>query len=306
MSDSKIFISYRREDSQAITGRLFDRLEGAFGESVPFMDVDGIPLGSDFRSILSDRLSSCNVAIVVIGPRWEGTTPQGKRRIEQANDYVRIEIATALKRGIPVIPVLVEGGEIPPPESIPEDVRDLAYRQGIVVDSGVDFRVHAERLIRAIRGMLVTAVSGRNSSQSNEGSTEHLQFLEGAWIDKGTKTRLYARVVGPQLLMPYCFGNDNHLTAHYYDFRRIGDSLFARFQWQKELRTAGYTQMKIVSPDRLVGGWWYADEVPEELTKDITKIHNSMPGMRPSELNRLPRTAVPEWAENFFQNPGSK
>src|SRR4051812_43543626 len=110
----RFFISYRRDDSLDIAGRIYDRLAAHFGHDEVFIDVDTIPFGVDFRSFLTDWIAQCEVVIVVIGRTWldcrfEGGPKAGQRRLEDPADFVRIEVAAALARGIPVIPVLVGG-----------------------------------------------------------------------------------------------------------------------------------------------------------------------------------------------------
>jgi hypothetical protein len=95
------------------------------------MDVDSIALGRDFRQVLHERLGSCVVMIALIGPSWlNAKDSSGTRRIDSSTDYVRQEIAAALKRDIPVIPVLLQGAQVPPPERLPDDLKDLSYRNG--------------------------------------------------------------------------------------------------------------------------------------------------------------------------------
>lgn len=143
-----IVISYRRADSQAITGRIFDRLENHFGAGSVFMDIDNIPLGADFREHITDTLTRCDVLLAIVGPHWlDG--PAGNRLSEET-DWVRIEIEAALAKKIPVIPVLIDHVQMPAPNALPESLRNFAFRQGITVDSGIDFRPHMDRLIRSL------------------------------------------------------------------------------------------------------------------------------------------------------------
>ena len=109
-----IFISYRRDDTEGEAGRLFDDLVRAFGEDSVFMDVDSIALGRDFRQSLHESLESCDAVLALIGPNWlDIKDAAGKRKLDAAGDYVRQEIATALKRNISVTPVLLEGASMP-------------------------------------------------------------------------------------------------------------------------------------------------------------------------------------------------
>jgi hypothetical protein len=127
-----IFISYRREDAEGQAGRLFDDLTAHFGEEAVFMDVAGIAPGRDFRRVIDEHVASCGVLLAVIGKGWiDATNETGMRRLEDPADFVRLETVSALKRDIPVIPVLVHGARMPRPEQLPRDLAELAYRNGV-------------------------------------------------------------------------------------------------------------------------------------------------------------------------------
>lgn len=126
-----VFVSYRRGDSEGQARALNSELVNRLGKDAVFMDVDSIALGRDFRHILRERLDSCDLMLALIGPGWlDAKDGAGNRRLESATDLVRLEVAAALARNIPVIPVLLQGALIPPPERLPEDIRELAYRNG--------------------------------------------------------------------------------------------------------------------------------------------------------------------------------
>ena len=145
---SKILISYRREDSADVTGRIYDRLVQKFGRETVFKDVDSIPLGVDFRTFLDEQVAKCEVFLAVIGRDWmKKQGSKGKSRLEDPGDFVRIEIESALKRQIPVIPVLVRGASIPPAEQLQTSIQDLSYRNGFVVRPDPDFHRDMDRLI---------------------------------------------------------------------------------------------------------------------------------------------------------------
>ena len=127
-----IFISYRRDDSEGESGRLYDDLVRAYGDASVFMDVAGIQPGLDFRRAIDDNVAACGVLLAVIGPAWATITGHdGTRRLDNPEDYVRLEIASALKRGIPVIPVLVHDAHMPALEQLPDDLKDLRYRNSV-------------------------------------------------------------------------------------------------------------------------------------------------------------------------------
>jgi len=126
-----IFISYRREDTEGQAGRLFDDLSAHYGPDAVFMDVAGIRKGLDFRRIIQEHVTSCGVLLVIIGKGWlSATDSAGKRRLDDPNDFVRLETAAALSRDIPVVPVLVHGASMPKEDELPQALRDLAFRNG--------------------------------------------------------------------------------------------------------------------------------------------------------------------------------
>lgn len=129
-----IFISYRRDDSEGEAGRLFDDLVRSFGENSVFMDVSGINPGVDFRKAIDDNVASCGVLLAMIGPQWASIrSTAGERRLDDPNDFVRLEIASALARNIAVIPVLVHDAKMPRPEDLPEDLKNLAFRNNVEI-----------------------------------------------------------------------------------------------------------------------------------------------------------------------------
>jgi hypothetical protein len=127
-----IFINYRRDDTPGVAGRLFDYLVSRYSRSQLFMDVDAMQPGIDFAKQLEVQVSQCHAVIAVIGPRWLDAHDQaGHRRLDSDNDYVRIELASALKRNIPVIPVLVDGAVMPAEDMLPDDLKPLARRHAL-------------------------------------------------------------------------------------------------------------------------------------------------------------------------------
>jgi hypothetical protein len=124
-----VFISYRRGETAGEARALYSDLAAILGKDSVFMDVDTIALGRDFRQVLRERLESCDLLLALVGRNWvDSSNPSGQRRLEDPDDYVRLEIDAALKRNIPVIPVRVQGAEMPTVEQLPEAIRDFAYR----------------------------------------------------------------------------------------------------------------------------------------------------------------------------------
>jgi hypothetical protein len=148
---ARIFISYRRADSADVTGRIYDRLAGHFGESAIFKDVDSIPAGIDFKEHLEKAVGKCKVFLVVIGDKWlETTRSTNKNRLQDPRDFVRIEIEAALNRNIRIIPLLVRGASMPEEEELPPSLQKLVYRNAIPIRPDPDFHRDMDRLISAI------------------------------------------------------------------------------------------------------------------------------------------------------------
>ena len=149
-----IVISYRRADSAAIAGRIADELGRRFSPDDVFIDIDKIPTGKDFRDVIADALQKAAVIVVIIGPRWLGANDGGGTRISERTDPVRVEVETAMKQGLPLIPVLVEGGTMPTEAEVPKTLRKLPYFNACRVDSGQDFRAHMDRLTKILEGIV--------------------------------------------------------------------------------------------------------------------------------------------------------
>jgi hypothetical protein len=176
----RIAISYRRSDSTAIAGRIADRLVATYGRPAVFIDVDSVPLGTDFRKRIQEVWTEIAVLLVVIGPSWLGIE-QGAAdgRIRKRDDPVRIEVETALKREIAVIPVLVDGASMPSAGHLPKSLRAFADRNAAEVDGGRDFHVHMDRLIQAIDAIVGRDAGGPHprSPATNGGTVERGRAL---------------------------------------------------------------------------------------------------------------------------------
>jgi len=130
------FISYRRVDTLAWAGRLHADLALRFGRSQVFMDEDGIPRGADLDLVLKAKLASCDALLVLIGPEWLGCKrSDGRRRLDAPEDWVRTEVATALQRNIPVLPVLFEDAKPPAQTDLPPDLQRLSMKAAASVRS---------------------------------------------------------------------------------------------------------------------------------------------------------------------------
>lgn len=153
---SDIFISYRRSDSSAITGRLFDQLTIEFGKERLFKDVDAIPVGKDFRSAIRHSVGRCKVLVAVIGQEWLDSRDEdtGARRLDDLNDYVRVELETALARGIPVVPVLADNAPMPPPSGLPKSLEQIAFLNAAKLRPDPDFHSDCKRLLKLLQSFM--------------------------------------------------------------------------------------------------------------------------------------------------------
>jgi hypothetical protein len=146
----KIFISYRRDDSAGYAGQIRDALEGEFGHRSVFMDVDSIPLGENFEEIICEEVTKCDVLLALIGPGWLFDRT-GRRRIDSERDFPRLEIASAIKSGVRVVPVLLGGATIPARDELPTDLESLPSLNGIEVRNASS-RADIQTLVQHITG----------------------------------------------------------------------------------------------------------------------------------------------------------
>jgi TIR domain len=147
----RIFISYRRDDAGGHAGRLCDRLIERFGKGQIFRDLDAIDPGADFVAAIQKAVGECDVLLALIGKHWSTITDNdGRRRLEDARDFVRLEIVAALQRKIRVIPVLVQGAAMPGARDLPDVLRPLAQRNAFPL-SDVGWDDDVRRLMNKIR-----------------------------------------------------------------------------------------------------------------------------------------------------------
>jgi hypothetical protein len=164
MSGGRVFLSYRRDDTAGYAGRLYDRLNARFTGRI-FMDVVGLEPGMDFVSEIERAVGSCQVLIALIGKQWLSVADSaGRRRLDRSDDFVRLEIATALRRRICVIPVLVGDALCPASECLPKDLVLLSRRQALKIRD-TDFDYDAERLIRSLRRELGEREKNRSGQE---------------------------------------------------------------------------------------------------------------------------------------------
>jgi TIR domain len=180
---AKVFISYRRADSAGYAGRVMDRLDRELGRDLIFMDVDAIPLGTNFSKVLHEEVAKCSVLLAVIGPNWlDARDEHGNRRLDNPNDFVRIEIAAALQRNIPVTPLLLDGARIPKADELPEDLKELALRNGMEVRHA-SFQDDMNRLIRGLKEEGVSLAGGDTSEfpTKTHAAQRDLKVTHGLW-----------------------------------------------------------------------------------------------------------------------------
>lgn len=160
----KLFISYRRSDSHETTGRLYDRLIDHFGTNNVFRDIDSIPIAVPFPQFIEESLRNTDVVLVVIGTNWLSIKqPDGTRRIDDPQDFVRLEIATALRLHVPVVPVFVSNARPIDGDSLPNEIRGLAFQNGTDVRPDPDFHSDVTRLLSKLDQLLGQATPKRDT-----------------------------------------------------------------------------------------------------------------------------------------------
>lgn len=173
-----------------MAGRLYDRLVDEFSADKVFMDVDAMKPGIDFAQQLEDQVSRCSIVLAIIGPRWcDARNEKGERRLENDQDWVRTELAAALKRNIPVVPVLVDGAIMPHASQLPDELRSLTRRHAIEVRN-TKFRADADAVVKAI--VDTTGDRGRSRTKSKIAKGATLAFAAGL-----AAAVAYLFIVGP-------------------------------------------------------------------------------------------------------------
>lgn len=148
---TKIFVSYRRNDSAYVASVICEKLEQRFGSGSVFYDIDSIPLGTDFRDCISNSVGECDVLLEIIGDHWlDAADEKGNRRLEDPADFVRLELESALQRNIPVVPILVGEADMPPAAALPSSLHSLTFRNAAEVRPGRDLQQHLVRLVNGI------------------------------------------------------------------------------------------------------------------------------------------------------------
>jgi formylglycine-generating enzyme required for sulfatase activity len=175
-----IFISYRRADSEGSAGRIYDHLQACFGVGRVFMDVTDIGVGEDFIDAIHQAISSCQVVVVLIGPRWHTLKDEmGRNRLDDRHDFVRVEVQAALESGVLVVPVLVHGAKMPSVSELPADLRELTQRDAIRIRLR-HFENDIEILVAELEKYLGEIEETRKSQTPF--SRERRLTLQGWWL----------------------------------------------------------------------------------------------------------------------------
>ena len=205
----KIAISYRRSDSRAMVGRIFDHLAERYGSEEIFLDIDAIPYGRNFRDHIDSILQQCAVLIAVIGQHWTGVRADGAARIFDQEDPVRIEVQTALTRKTRIIPVLIDDAIMPAAGELPESLREFSLLNALHIDSGLDFKIHIGRLIAAL-DQIVTE-PGSLPKERDATAVQAKRVPERSEAVPGRKNWRGARVLLGYVILPALV----MLLAHY-------------------------------------------------------------------------------------------
>jgi TIR domain len=187
----RIFLSYRREETDFPAGWLHDRLAAHFGRDQVFRDVDDIPLGANFPEVIAKAVASCDVLLALIGAQWVTITDEeGKRRLDDPNDFVRLEIEAALQRGVLVIPILVRGSKMPPARQLPASLADLVHRNALEL-SPTSFEFDTGRLLKVLDEALAQEQTRRGAAKKARRDAEQQSRLQlsPTEVDFGTLIR---------------------------------------------------------------------------------------------------------------------
>jgi hypothetical protein len=150
-----VFVSYRRQANDHVAGRIYDYLERYLGEGSVFFDVEGIPIGADFRASIRTALIKSQALVVIIGRRWAARFRQSASWLPwsatRTIDFVRVEIELALDHNVRIIPVLVDGANMPSERQMPAKISQICYYHAAPVRAGRDFRADMARVLEAIK-----------------------------------------------------------------------------------------------------------------------------------------------------------
>lgn len=275
---NRVFISYRRGDAAGYAGRLEEALERRLGRGSVFRDVLDIAPGTDFVEVIRERLAGAHTVLALIGPNWAGTEVDGRRRIDDEHDFVRLELAVALEGGAAVVPVLLPGATMPSAASLPDVLKPLARRHALTLgeahwDADVD-RLAASFGSATRRAFLWWAIGGAGLAGA----------LAAAWLWRpgAPADDVGARLVGTwRAEVRYPWG-DRHLER--FEFRRHAGQLTG---------TAGFLGYpRAIENLRFDGGYLYFETRSQETmaasTREVTRAYAAeLRGKPPDEVLRF-------------------
>jgi hypothetical protein len=216
MRSPRIFINYRHAESAFYAGRLYEQLEAPFGSQVVFIDTEGIQPGRDYMEVIEEKIRSCKILIAVIGRQWLTCSVEGGRRLDDPEDVVRVEIAEALKQGVRVIPILIQGAAMPRERDLPGELAPLARKQAWPLNDDY-WRHDVERLIKRIEED-VTPQAGEASEVATPGTylpalkKETEQFILGGGALLVLIVMLFAGpYIGPYVYREQVIGNPSEI-----------------------------------------------------------------------------------------------
>lgn len=282
----KIIISYRREDSIETTGRIYDWLDSRLAPNSIFMDVDSIPPGMDFRVAIKDTITSASVMLVIIGPRWLTVREpnEGAPRIDNPNDFVRVEVELAIQNNVPIIPILVQEATMPAADDLPASLTSLAYRNAVKVRPNPDFQGDMIRVIKGIESIDSEIVF----SQQEGKASEHVEkeptnpepdlppIPEGGRYEYGFYyTRVVTRVTHSNNL-------DNNIKKEFalHDSPRNKHEIFAEFYSMTRSLTGTQYILKIKVDGQMIANFEldlkFSDEIDETKTTSSPDYNRSI------------------------------
>lgn len=183
---STVFISYRRSGAIVHARALFERLSREFGSSEVFIDLEGIGVGVDFVELIDQQLLGCKIMLALIDPEWSVATDRhGQRRLDKSNDFVRIEIGTALRRGVQVVPILIEGAEMPEIDTLPADLKLVTRRNALALDFR-HFDTEVNRLTVLIRNIIEGGQANRRTNAATARAAQQPESPPVPPLSEGT------------------------------------------------------------------------------------------------------------------------
>lgn len=253
----KIVISYRRADSAWTVRSIFDRLVAHYGTHSVFMDIDAIPLGSDFRAQIDEALQEADFVVAVVGPDWVGARKRGRNRINDEDDPVRVEIEIALRRGVPIVPVLTNHAVMPHAVDLPESLREFTFRNAVEIDAGRDFDQQIERLIHSMDHVKATAKAPRTFLDS-PGINQEIKYCRAT---DGVRLAYSTVGEGPPLLR----------TAHWLNHLQHD---WDNAVWGPMLRglAAGHTLIRCDARGNGLSDWEVADISFDAWVSDLETV----------------------------------